>query len=243
MFWCVTRTEVFLNGGEYRSEIRRIIMVRKLLCLICFVMVFAFAGSAQALVVVNGDFEGGWFSQGWGPTNDVPNGWNSWDAPPNLQTAYAIPGNPGGATPAGGCALEVKAGNPTGGYSFLWDAANVAIPAGFVNTWLCMSVDIIDLTPGGAKGPGGAEGNFAGVAMGVERKIMHVTNQWQTFKYYWKATGTSVQLKIVNSTDQILPKGDYPAIYGFDNIVVTPEPATMVLLGLGSLALLKRRKS
>jgi hypothetical protein len=230
-------------------------MVRKRLYLICFVLVLvlAFVGAVQAgdFSIVNGDFEGPWVIQnmGWGgdPAHTVPTGWGAWTAN-NLENMYAIPGNPGGATPTGGCALEVLPGNLVAGsgYSFLWTIVKPTIPA--TDTYLTMMVDVIDLTPGGAIG------NYAGLSInGVEGKLVGVTANWQTFTYnvFVPLGTTAVELKIVNSTNQPPAIPPYtnppyaPAVYGFDNVRLfgTPEPATMVLLGLGSLALLKRRKS
>jgi len=217
-------------------------MFRCKLLLSISILVLAFVGPVQAVdfTVVNSDFEGGWMIQtmGWGgdPAHEVPVGWGTWTALPNLEDMYPIAGNPGGATPTGGAALEVLAGNAAGGYSFLWTLAAPTFPVG--TTSLTMYADVIDLTPGGAGG------DYAGLSIAdVETKLTGVTDVWQTFSYTVAVSGiTSAELKIVNSTDQVAVPGDTPCVYGFDNVVLTPEPATIALLGLGGLALLRRRR-
>jgi hypothetical protein len=245
-------------------------MVRKRLYLTCFVLllVLAFVGAVQAVdfAIANSDFEGGWGPPpfGWmGVTvppftvGTIPTGWGTWTGGGNLEDIYVIAGNPAGPTPVGGVALSVLPGNIVvgNGYSFLWTMAMPTIPLG--TTVVTMYVDVIDLTPGGAVG------NYAGIAItGVEEiKLVGLNNLtnpgvgvnavWQTFAHTFNVapTTTQVELKVVNSTNQppAVPPWTNPpyapAIYGFDNVRLAPEPATMVLLGLGSLALLKRRKS
>jgi hypothetical protein len=216
----------YLRGVEHMKKVLAVLVV------------LSFVGAVQAadFVIENAGFEGGWMTQtmGWGgdPVHQVPVGWGTWTGGSNLENMYAIAGNGGG----GGAALEVLNAAGVGGYSFLWTLVKPTVPA--TATSLTMYADVIDLTPGGAGG------NFSGVSInGVETKFVGVTGQWQTFSFTAAIPlgTTAVELKIVNSTDQVDPKGG-PCVYGFDNIRLVPEPMTMVLLGLGGLFLRRRSK-
>ena len=66
-------------------------------------------------------------------------------------------------------------------------------------------------------------------------------NWWMNIGF-GSSTADAIQEVVDEITGEILVPGQTPTYY-FDNIRIVPEPATMSLLGLGALALLKRRKA
>ena len=200
--------------------------------LLLVLVVLALAGTAQAAdyTLDNADFElGTWYDQGWGVPSPpgVPTGWGGMSSGEALAE---IVGNGGGLA----VKLEVAAIHDPGGYSFMWNQNWAEVTEGDT---LTLSADIIDLTPGVAV----ADFAFLHVG-GYEAKIAGVTSSWGNFSidFLVPAGVTSVEVKIGLSTDS----PSYPntaAAYGFDNVVLTPEPITIALLGLGGL-FLRRRK-
>ena len=68
---------------------------------------------------------------------------------------------------------------------------------------------------------------------GEETTTVTVTNTWQQFTYTAdKWTGSYMKVKIVTTDDLIW----------VDNAVLIPEPATVALLGLGGLFMLRRKR-
>lgn len=200
--------------------------------LLLVLLVLAFAGTAQAnmLAGANPDFEGGWVDQGWGVPfpPGVPSGWGSWEGSDvgDLADIAGVTGR--------GLELSVHANQAVGGYAFVWNNTQPAVSEGML---LTLSADIIDLTPGGAVS------DFAALSVGgYEAKIVGVTSSWGTYSinFLVPAGVTQVEVKLVASTDttEYLDAG---CAYGFDNVVLTPEPITIALLGLGGL-FLRRRK-
>lgn len=212
--------------------------------LLLVLLVLAFAGTVQAsnplvdLSINNPDFEGGWVDQGWGVPfpPGVPAGWSSWEGS-DVGALADIAGNPGRALE-----LSVHAGQAAGGYAFVWNNKKALAYQGMI---LTVSADVIDLAPSGYDFAAFSLEAFdaGGGSLGkLEQKIAGVTASWANYSMnYLAPTGTTqVEVKLVASTDNPLVP-NVGCAYGFDNVVLTPEPITIALLGLGGL-FLRRRK-
>jgi hypothetical protein len=173
-------------------------------------------GIAQAnlLVFDNADFENG--LTGWGVAGDV-----AFSAP-------ATGGNPDGYGIMDGVAggwgvlVATDAGIPL---------ASLGVSAGDTIT---VEMDMILL--GGAGNPGIKIESWAGGGHISNTGDLNgaITSEWATYSWDYTIDAGADALKFV-------PLWGGGASVGYDNLSIVPEPATMVLLGLGGL-LLRRKK-
>ena len=203
-------------------------MLKRLLCF-GFLSMLVAAMPAQAVnLVTNGNFN----------TGDTSGWWTYIGDPANEAISIV---NPGGydSTPA----LEMY--NATGSFSATV-GQTLAITAGMSFT---ESLVYADSQWGGS----GITLWFYDVATPSGTWDEHVIGwNWNTIADNWASAGdgtwksfTSPVITAPTGTQSVLFKLEQwgNSTIDYDNIVVTPEPATMLLLGLGGLALARRRKS
>ena len=203
-------------------------MLKRLLYL-GFLLIVVVAMPAQAVnLVTNGNFN----------TGDTTGWWTYTGDPLNENIAVV---NPGGYD--GSPALEMY--NATNSYSATV-GQTLAITAGMSFT---ESLVYADSEWGGS----GITLWFYDVATPSGTWDSHVLDwNWNTIANNWEFPGDGTW-KSFTSPTITAPAGTLSVLFkleqwgnstiDYDNIVVTPEPATMLLLGLGGLALARRRKS
>lgn len=226
-------------------------MTRILLCMTVVAMVAMSASAA----LVNDSFETG-----------TLNGWTAyWDA--NVTIAMApSQGATDGATLNGGSLVQtasdgsylLEANEPAGGDMGLYKVFAVSgVQAGDVTLILDMwgfdddasrpsstagayDLRLYGLSSSAVSGDGKPDGNEAwSVTTGN-------TEGFEEYDWAEMSVGTTIDATQAANTSHVIVnirwKAKDNAYYGVDNIVVTPEPATLSLLGLGGLALVRRRR-
>lgn len=174
------------------------------------------------------------------------------------------PGDPGSIYHEGNLRVMTLANNGSTGH-LSWDpvsanegqyflavnGATMTDPSPFVltqdfanqglGTQLTISLDSVNLyAPGGEGGTSTLEVFLDGVSLGTTNTF--VDNVWRTatFTGTTLSEGPTSQLKIVSNTSQASGND-----FGLDNLSVAPvpEPASMAVLGLGALGIIRRRRA
>lgn len=188
--------------------------MKKLLVLL---VVLAMAGSAEAVLFPDGDFESGQGS--WVEVGDINPGWSY----------PATGGNPGGYGVMDGSTSGW--GIWVGGDVTPISLASLGLTAGQTYTF---HQDMIALSGTGVTAGIKLESwDTAHLHNSGDMKVL-ITNSWATYTWDYTIHADATGMKIV-------PLWGSGASVGYDNIGVIPEPATLVLLGLGGL-FLRRRK-
>ncbi|MGD0597016.1 MAG: PEP-CTERM sorting domain-containing protein [Sedimentisphaerales bacterium] len=202
-------------------------MSKKLSIFVCALCLVSIAVPAKALT--NGDFE----------TGDLT-GWWTWLPDPANETVSVVPGGPGtsvyaaeiytlsGSSAQLGQDIAFSAGLPVS-VSLMYDVpANNWAGAGITIQYKDASWSVLDWgwanIYGGGGGGGGGWLSYDTASDGTK------SGNW-----------TSAPAGTAYLTLKIEQWGWQPSGSLYDNVVLTPEPATMVLLGIGGLVALRRK--
>jgi len=225
---------VFFSTKEYGK------MKKLLISLV--VMSFVCAGAAQAITVENFSFElpgtekkgnweevPGWSSDIVATDSGVELGSDGYGTTEGVWAAYIMGDYPGAAPPL----------NPV--EPAIWQLTDHTIAAG---ESFILTVDLQDnWSETTAEMQLRLYYDDAGVRMPVATVVVNpVRNSWTEFSLPFSADDVpdSIGQKLGIEIDNILVGESW---VGMDNIQLVPEPATMALLSIGGLALLRRRRA
>ncbi len=191
------------------------------------VLVLSFAFSAQALIVENSGFElpGTGKLTNW---DDVP-GWSSdfTAIDSGVETGWAAPGN-------GDYSGYLMSGDPS-----VWQLTSTMIETGEEYTVSVEAQNNWSATPPAILGMI-VYYDLMGYRIPVALDFMEVTDSWATYSVTINADDTPSAIG-KNLGMELINVGNDSSWIGIDNVQLIPEPATMLLLGIGGLMLRKRK--
>ena len=200
-------------------------MSKKLL-VICILCLVSTAVPVQALT--NGDFE----------TGDLT-GWWTWLPDPANETVTVVPGGPGTSV----YAADIYTNNPSGSAQLGQDvafSAGSSVSIGLMydapaNNWAGAGITIQYKDAGWNVLDWGWANMYSGAGEGNTGWVSFNTDSANKTGNWTAPAGTAyLTLKIEQWGWQ--PSGSL-----YDNVTLTPEPATMVLLGIGGLVAIRRK--
>jgi len=219
-------------------------MCRKLCFLMSLVLVLGLTPAVHALV--NADFEGGSYLHWSG--QQIP---NSWDAHWNSLDGWGGPSVVHSSTEGGGnnfLQADVNA-TASGGYAVCFQHGTTLASLGVSpGETVSLTADIIDLVVGG-----GSDGAILKMESwddiglnpldALEVQIPGITSSWANYSMdYTVFAGATKLTAVVGTSTGWGGPNPFPSSFGFDNVVIVPEPMTIALLGLGALMALRRRR-
>ena len=242
VFWLVAKS--IGKKRVMKIEEGGVKMSRKLIILVCTLCLVGIVTPAKAVgLLTNGDFEAV-PAEYW----DAENGWNEpsswwvWEASPAAESVSVLPGGVGGLQYANvytgdGSSLQLgqdisfSAGSPVA-VSLMYD-----LPA---NNWAGAGITIHYKDAGWNVLDWGWATLYGGDGTGTDWVPYNsASDMFKTGNWTAAPVGTAyLTIKIEQWGWQETGSGS-----GYDNVVVTPEPATMLLLGLGGLVLRRRKRA
>ena len=205
-------------------------------CIVVFITTALLVIPVGANLIINGDFEQGntGFSTAY-----------TYNASSTYPFRYCIKTNPhawdGGyasfgdhTTGSGNMMLIDASGNAAGGAGQICWSQTVAVLANMDYTF---SAWIAQIYLNGLAS--NIEFSINGVSVGTFL-VPTTTPEWQQFTTTWNAGSAATAVIAIRETtgNNTSPGNDF----ALDDISLIPEPATMLLLGLGAIALLRKRK-